>query len=81
MIRCCISFILLFLFLFQEVDFSTHPFIPKDARLLVDITTFVLQENYILLSPFPEEESRLSAVIRPFNSMVRIVIGLYLVNY
>ncbi len=37
---------------------------------LMDFTSWALQEMLILLVPFPEEESRLTAVIRPFSLIV-----------
>ena len=59
------------LFILQEVDFSTFPIVPFWSRLLVDLTTVAFQENFILLSRYPEEESRLTAVIRPFSFTVK----------
>lgn len=52
------------------MDFSTIPH-AREARLLYDPTTIAWQENYILLSQYPKEESRLTAVIRPFDYIVR----------
>lgn len=53
----------------QEVEFCTTPH-SRESRLLRDETTTAFQENYILLSQYPEEESRLTAVIRPFDYTV-----------
>ncbi len=59
----------------QEVDFSTFPLPPKGSRFLVDSTTYAFQENFILLSRYPEEESRLTAVTRPFSFIVLIYLN------
>ena len=37
---------------------------------IVDFTGVSLQERFILMVSWPEEESRLTAVIRPFNLIV-----------
>ncbi len=51
---------------------------PRKQRPLVDITNIAFQENYILLSQYPEEESRLTAVIRPFNDTVGLRVRKYI---
>lgn len=64
---------LLFIYLFicvQELDFSTIPFHSFASISYVDFTTVAMQENFILLNPYPEEESRLTAIIRPINFTV-----------
>ena len=43
-----------------------------DRWSIMDFTSLVMQEAYQLLVPWPEEESRLTAVIRPFHLMVLI---------
>jgi len=44
--------------------------ITIDRWPIMDFTSLVMQEAYQLLVPWPEEESRLTAVIRPFHLMV-----------
>jgi len=43
-----------------------------DRWSIMDFTSLVMQETYQLLVPWPEEESRLTAVIRPFHLTVFI---------
>ena len=58
-------------FLNQEVDFSYLAIAPSlDLWRIMDFTSVSLQEMFVFLIPWPEEESRLTAVIRPFNLMV-----------
>jgi len=53
------------------VDFSSYP-TSRKTRSLHDVTSVAYQENYRFLTPYPEEESRLTAVIRPFNFVVSL---------
>ena len=46
--------------------------ITIDRWAIMDFTSMVLQDAFQLLEPWPEEESRLTAVIRPFHLMVLI---------
>lgn len=55
------------------MDLSTFPIIAA-ALSLLDFTTVATTEHFILLSPWPEEESRLTAVIRPFNFTVHNIL-------
>lgn len=62
---------------------STFPIIAA-ALSLLDFTTVATAEHFILLSPWPEEESRLTDVIRPFNFTVHNIlkiIHLKAINY
>ena len=34
---------------------------------MYDLTMAVLEQTFLLMAPFPEEESRLTAVIRPYS--------------
>jgi len=56
------------------VDFSTAPIGTASIELwpLMDFTSLVFAEAYNIMSPWPEEESRLNAVVRPFNLAVFI---------
>jgi len=56
------------------VDFSTAPIGTASIELwpIMDFTSLVFAEAYNMMSPWPEEESRLNAVIRPFNIAVFI---------
>lgn len=38
----------------------------------MDLTVPIWVENYVLMQPFPEEEGRLTAPIRPFTPTVSI---------
>jgi len=60
----------------QEVDFSTFPFGTASIQLwpIMDFTSLVTQEEYEFLVQWPEEESRLAAVVRPFYlSVLRLL--------
>ena len=60
---------------FKEVDLAANAVTQTSVLWrLMDFTTIALQERYVLLVPWPKEESRLTAVIRPFNLTVRTVI-------
>ncbi len=56
------------------MDFSTAPIGTASIELwpVMDFTSLVFAEAYSIMSPWPEEESRLNAVIRPFNLVVFI---------
>lgn len=55
----------------QEVDFVTFPIVGTlQYAALMDFTVPTWVENYILMQPFPEEQSRLVAPIRPFSGVV-----------
>ncbi len=59
-------------FQMKEVDFSPVAFGAVSVKhwYLMDFTSWAVQEMHVLLVPFPEAESRLTAVIRPFNLIV-----------
>jgi len=62
------------------VDFSTFPFGTASIQLwpMMDFTSLVTQEAYQFLTQWPEEESRLTAVIRPFNlSVILLLLRVY----
>ncbi len=57
----------------KNVDLCTFPIEPSvELWPLLDFTTLAFQDNYILVIPYPEAESRLTAVIRPFNLTVYV---------
>lgn len=60
----------------QEIDFSSLPaptMLGKTSVNLsaIEFTTIAYQETFQLLGPWPKEESRLVAVIRPYSYEVR----------
>jgi len=56
------------------VDFCTFPWGTASIELwpIMDFTSLVMQEPFNIIAPWPKEESRLTAVIRPFNLVVHI---------
>ncbi|KAI9554064.1 hypothetical protein GHT06_019336 [Daphnia sinensis] len=55
----------------QEIDVAPFPFVVTPLLLqLIDFSIPLTVEDYHLLQPWPEEESRLSACIRPFSTTV-----------
>lgn len=55
----------------QEVDFVNFPIVMNyQYSTLMDFTIPVWIQNYVLMQPYPQEESRLIAPIRPFTSLV-----------
>ena len=67
---------------FQEIDIVTYGLVPTPNRSAVmdfPYPTFI--HPYRLLVRRPEEESRVTAIIRPFQSEVRLTFSLYLCKY
>ena len=55
----------------QTVDVSVFGVVQSISKfLLVDMTVPVMIQPFRLVVPFPKEESRLFAMIRPFQPMV-----------
>jgi len=58
----------------KMVDFSSLPMalgVTNSNESVVGFTTIAFQETFQFLGPWPKEESRLTAVIRPYNFEVR----------
>lgn len=45
----------------------------------LDFSVQIVEESYIFLISFPEEESRLNAIIRPYTLMVMYIFPIYIV--
>jgi len=61
----------------QEADIAIFGVISSHAKYLVcDLSTPIMMQRYYLVIPWPKEESRLLAPIRPFQPAVTIWISL-----
>ena len=45
----------------------------KSELLILEPSTMFAEERYLLVSPWPSEESRLTAIVRPFTFQVSII--------
>jgi hypothetical protein len=61
----------------QEADISALGFAPSLNYSLIDLSVPVLIQPYRLIVPWPDEESRLLAPIRPFQPAVRHVANIF----
>ena len=60
----------------QQIDFVAFGVAPTLERyLMYDLTMPVIEQSYLLMAPYPEEESRLTAVTRPFSGGVNPIIS------
>ena len=62
----------------QEADISALGFAPSLNYSLIDLSVPVLIQPYRLIVPWPDEESRLLAPIRPFQPAVRNVANIFI---
>ena len=57
--------------LMQEADFLVLGFVASETKnKLVDLSVPFMIEPHRIIVPWPKEESRLLAIIRPFQSYV-----------
>ena len=59
---------------FQKVDLLGFPFTMNyDRAAKMDFSTYYIFTQYALMVPYPEEQSRIDALIRPFETKVYIL--------